>query len=75
MHALTGLQPVESNYHRTSAPIERTSIKDDAVPGIFSPDNPLFWAGAILAASVGLVGVSGSVRLGKARASASVDKA
>lgn len=41
---------------------------------LVNPKNPLVWFGGILAVTVGLVGVAGSVRLGKAKVSASVDK-
>jgi hypothetical protein len=40
--------------------------------GLVSPQNPLFWFGLLLATTVGLVGVSGSARIGRAKVSASV---
>lgn len=43
--------------------------------GLLHPDNPLFWLGVVLAVTVGAIGVSGSVRLGKAKVAASLDKA
>jgi len=42
--------------------------------GLLHPDNPLFWLGGIVAVTLGLIGVSGSVRLGRARIAASVDQ-
>jgi hypothetical protein len=35
-----------------------------AAAPLWSPDNPLFWFGAILAVAVGLIGVSTHVRVG-----------
>jgi hypothetical protein len=40
--------------------------------GLLDPNNPLIWFGVILAVTVGAAGVAGSVRLGKAKISASV---
>lgn len=38
---------------------------------LIDPNNPLFWAAAILATTLGLAGIAGSVRLGGARVSVS----
>lgn len=43
--------------------------------GLVDPANPLMWFGVVLVVTVGLAGVAGSVRLGKAKLSASVDQA
>jgi hypothetical protein len=40
--------------------------------GLLDPQNPLLWFGVVLAVTVGAAGVAGSVRLGKAKLSASV---
>lgn len=45
------------------------------VRGLLSPRNPLFWFGVVLAVTLGAVGVAGSVRLGRAKVSAALDKA
>lgn len=45
------------------------------VRGLLDPNNPLLWFGAILAVTVGAAGVAGSVRLGRAKLSASLDQA
>ena len=72
--ALTGLTPVDSG------PSVRSALEAGAVDeplgawGVFSPQNPLFWLGGILAVTAGLIGVSGSARVGKAKVSASLDK-
>jgi hypothetical protein len=42
---------------------------------LVDPGNPLVWFGAILAVTIGLVGVAGSVRLAGARVSGAVGKA
>lgn len=73
-YTLTGLAPVEPSYHRAS-PVEAGAVAiPDGLRGLVSPHNPLFWFGGILAVTFGLVGVSGSVRVGKARATAGIDK-
>jgi hypothetical protein len=41
---------------------------------LVNPKNPLLWVGGLLAVTIGLVGVAGSVRLGGAKVSASVGK-
>jgi hypothetical protein len=41
---------------------------------LLNPRNPLFWFGAFLAATAGLIGGAGSVRLGRAKISGSVGK-
>jgi hypothetical protein len=43
-------------------------------PSPFSPDSPLFWIGALLLATAGLIGVSTSARVGPLRTSASLGK-
>jgi hypothetical protein len=42
--------------------------------GLVDPNNPLMWFGVILAVTFGLAGVAGSVRLGKAKLSADLDR-
>lgn len=69
-YALTGLAPVESNYVG-HGPTQQMAHGEHDLGGIFHPDNPLFWFGALLAVSVGLVGVSGTVRVGKAKVTGS----
>ena len=41
---------------------------------LLDPHNPLLWFGAVLAVTVGAAGLAGSVRLGRAKLSASLDK-
>jgi hypothetical protein len=43
--------------------------------GLIDPNNPLMWFGVVLLVTVGAAGVAGSVRLGRARASVSLDQA
>ena len=42
--------------------------------GLVDPHNPLFWFGVVLAVTFGAAGVAGSVRVGRAKASVSLDK-
>lgn len=73
--ALTGLTPVESPaVHRSH--LEAGSMDaPEGLRGLVHPDNPLLWVALILGATVGLVGVSGSARVGKGKVSVSLDKA
>ena len=69
-YELTGLAPV-----RTTGPVMHP-LETGAthVPGRFSLDNPMVVFGGILALTLGLIGVSGTVRVAGAKASASVGK-
>lgn len=42
---------------------------------IWHPDNPMFWVGAVLAVTFGLIASSTSIRVGPFKASASAGKA
>lgn len=49
------------------------SVDDKGLVGsMIDPDNPLFWLGLFLAATVGAAGLSGSARIGKAKIAASL---
>lgn len=54
--------------------VERLAVDDGEAVSWYSPRNPLVWLGGIMAVTVGLASVAGSVRLGKAKISASVGK-
>jgi hypothetical protein len=72
--ALTGLSPVDSGPASRSH-LEAGSIAEpQGWSGLLSPQNPLFWFGGILAVTFGLIGVSGSARVGRAKVSAALDK-
>lgn len=43
--------------------------------GLLDPHNPLMWFGVVLLVTVGAAGVAGSVRLGRAKVSGSIDQA
>jgi hypothetical protein len=74
-YRLTGLAPVESNYQRGSHLEAGATAHPDGFAGLLHPDNPLFWFGAALAVTFGLVGVSGSARVRRVgRVAASVGK-
>lgn len=42
--------------------------------GVLDPRNPIFWFGVVLAATLGLVAVSGSIKVGPVKAGASIEK-
>lgn len=44
------------------------------VRALVDPQNPLMWFGVILLVTLGAAGVSGNVRLGRAKLAASLDK-
>lgn len=56
-----------------AAPTQHMGTDDlrGGLRGLIDPNNPLFWAMAIAAMTLGLVGVAGSVRLGGAKVSVS----
>jgi hypothetical protein len=54
-------------------------LERSAGPGMFdshakpwSPENPIFWAGVVLAAAIGLLGFATELRVGPARAGVKV---
>lgn len=77
-HAHFGLNPATLGPVSEAAAIP--GINQAAGPGLhnslplWSPENPLFWFGLLLAGSVGLVAVSSSVRVGSARVGGSLGK-
>lgn len=61
-----------------AAPTQAMGSLEDHGGGLralVDPGNPLVWFGVILLVSVGAAGFAGSVRLGKAKVSAGIDKA
>lgn len=73
---LYGATPQTPSYG-VAAPTAGMATDDIASgwKGLFDPNNPLMWLGAILLITVGAAGVAGSVRLGRGRVSASVGQA
>lgn len=71
-----GCAPVAPSYG-VAAPTERMATDDirTGVRGLLDPANPLVWLGGILLVTIGAIGISGSVRVGKAKASAAVGSA
>lgn len=51
-----------------------TSLRDASSGKPWSPDNPLFWFGALLAVTVGLIGAATSVRVGPFKAAVAAGK-
>ncbi len=74
VHELTGFSPQSVAPAHAGRPTERVAIGPDDSPGLLDLDNPLLWVFGLTAVTFGLIGISGSVRVGKARASASLDK-
>lgn len=73
-YRLTGLAPVESNRTPTG-PTQHIAVADHDQIRALSMDNPIAWLALFVGVTFGLIGVSGSARIGKAKASASLDKA
>lgn len=73
--SLYGTTPQAPSYG-IAAPTQHMGTDDIAsgVRGLFDPNNPLLWFGAVLLVTVGAAGVAGSVRLGNAKLSASLDR-
>jgi hypothetical protein len=73
--AAYGAIPVAPTYG-VAAPTQAMATDDvrTGIRGLVDPNNPLFIFGLIMAVTFGLAGAAGSVRLGKAKFSAAVDK-
>jgi hypothetical protein len=71
-----GIAPSTPNYGVTSAPTQHMATSDIANGwrGLVDPNNPLTWLGGLLVLTLGLAAVSGTVRVGKVTATASVGK-
>lgn len=77
---LYGSTPQAPSYspHMGAAPTQQMGTHDADLmtgwKGLVDPGNPLFWLGVVLVVTVGLGGVAGSVRLGRARLSGSLER-
>jgi hypothetical protein len=73
---LYGATPQAPSYG-VAAPTQAMATDDVAAGwrGLVDPANPLMWFGVVLLVTFGMAGVAGSVRLGRAKLSASVDRA
>lgn len=69
-----GAAPIAPSYQAPTSQIMAQDSIPGGLRGVLSPHNPLFWFGAVLLATFGALGVAGSVRLGEAKLSASVDR-
>jgi hypothetical protein len=74
--SLYGATPQAPSYG-VAAPTQQMATDDitSGWKGLFDPNNPLFWFGVVLAVTLGAAGVAGSVRLGRAKLSADLDRA
>lgn len=72
-----GVQPASPNYGSVAAPTQQmgTGPIADGWRGLVDPHNPLMWFGVVLLVTFGAAGVAGSVRLGRAKVSADLDRA
>lgn len=71
-----GLRPVSTPGEASlSQGVSRVAVTDDDPISWCSPRNPLVWLGGVLVVTFGLASVAGSVKLGRAKVSASVGKA
>lgn len=70
-----GVAPQAPSYG-VAAPTQAmgTGILTGGWRQLVDPQNPLVWFGAVLLVTVGAAGVAGSVRLGRAKLSASLDQ-
>jgi hypothetical protein len=73
---LYGATPQAPSYG-VAAPTQSMATDDmtSGWKGLLDPHNPLFWAGVVLAVTFGAAGVAGSVRVGRAKVSGSIDQA
>ncbi|WP_128763720.1 hypothetical protein [Micromonospora sp. MW-13] len=75
MQEQIGLRPVsvpgEAGIAQTTS---RVAVTGDDPIAWYSLSNPLVWVGGVLAVTFGLASVAGSVRLGRAKISASAGK-
>jgi hypothetical protein len=72
-----GTTSAQTPSYGPGSPIQHAGFSGD-IPtgwkGLVNPANPLMWFGVVLAVTVGLAGLAGSVRLGRAKLSASIDQ-
>lgn len=71
-HLVTGLR--QSSAVPQVAPVTVQAVPAGVTPGALSPANPVVWLAGIAAVTVGLVAVSGSVRLGRAKVAVTAGK-
>jgi hypothetical protein len=71
-----GMAPQAPSYG-TAAPTQSMATSGILSGGwkqLVDPGNPLMWFGVVLLVTVGAAGAAGSVRLGRAKLSGSLDK-
>lgn len=66
--------PTPQHADTPLAQITKAAPDDAAAAKLWHPDHPLFAFGALVAVTAGLLAVSGSVRVGRATAQASIGK-
>jgi len=58
----------------TQATTSTLAAGQEFATGVLNPQNPLFWFGVVLAGTLGLVAISGAIRVGPVKAGASIGK-
>jgi len=73
---LYGTTPQAPTWGGAAAPTQAmaTTARSGGWRGLVDPHNPLAWFGAVLLVTVGAAGLSGTVRLGRAKLSAALNK-
>ena len=75
VYSQIGLDTGSRSPNYAAHPLEAGAVAlPSGVAGLLHPDNPLFWLGGILAVTAGLIGVSGGIRVGRAKASMNIDQ-
>lgn len=71
-YAMTGLKQGSSPNNPGPAPAINTAAGPTPAANapLYSPSHPLFWAGAFILVTYGLIGANSAVRLGKFKVSA-----
>ena len=74
--SLYGTTPQAAAWGGAAAPTQAmaSTATSGGWRGLVDPHNPLAWFGAVLLVTVGAAGLSGSVRLGRAKLSANLDR-
>lgn len=74
-YSQTGLDVSSFAPHYAAHPTEIGSVAlPTGLKGLLHPDNPMFWLGGVLAVTAGLIGISGGIRIGRAKADVTIDQ-
>lgn len=74
-YSQTGLDTRSYSPKHSASTTEAGAVAlPSGLAGLLHPDNPMFWLGGILAVTAGFIGISGGIRVGRAKAEASIDQ-